>query len=425
MIAICEPQCKSFSHEKFNSGFIYGLRLAYPQDKLLFYADLSHIDAIKRIWKWNGIDIGDIEYIPIKFQDTGSPGAFIQYCFLFHRIFSDMAVLGLDKLFLLSFNSQNLYVIKRLKQCQKFSDIKFTLVCHGVFEAIADDRGERMSLQYVEKRSIIERIRKAGWVGLPRKVINVIKGRYDAVVAYWNDICWKWLPFKKILLWRQSADFKYILLATQAIVNVRKYIDVKNFNFYTVVLPTIFSEAVPRGRNEHVKFAVFGYGYSAMLQKVLACLSTKKLNSSYEIRIIGMDGRGTEGFPNITCPSAGRPMSREEMEKNVTDIDMFLILYDKGLYKLTCSGSLIEALSYVKPILHFDNDCINTFNKKENPIGICCDSVESMAAVMEGIINNYSGYVPKLEGYRNNMLALRKQVAIENNLQQLRDSFTW
>ena len=49
MIIICEPQCKYLSHEKVNSGFIYGIRLAYPQEKLRFYADISHIEAIKKI----------------------------------------------------------------------------------------------------------------------------------------------------------------------------------------------------------------------------------------------------------------------------------------------------------------------------------------------------------------------------------------
>ena len=326
MIAICEPECKSFSHEKFNSGFIYGLRLAYPQDKILFYADLSHIEAIKRILEQNGITIGDIEYIPIKFLETGSPVAFIQYSLLFYRILSDLVVLGMDKLFLLSFNSQNLYLIKRLKQRQKFSGIKFTLVCHGIFETIADERIERISLQSIKERAIIGRIRQAKWKRLPRKVINVIKGCYAALVVYWNNICLKWLPLKKILLWRQSVDFKYILLAQQSIVNVRKYIDVKGFSFHTVVLPTIFTEVASRERNEYVKFAVFGYGYPAMLQKVLSCLSSKKVNRAYEIRIIGMDNSGTEGFSNVTCPSSGKPLSRKEMEKYVSDIDIYLIL---------------------------------------------------------------------------------------------------
>ena len=49
MIVICEPQCKSFSHEKVNSGFLYALRLAFPNDRLVFYAHYSHIVSIKSI----------------------------------------------------------------------------------------------------------------------------------------------------------------------------------------------------------------------------------------------------------------------------------------------------------------------------------------------------------------------------------------
>ena len=49
MIVVCEPQCKSISHEKVNSGFIYGLRLAYPLETIRLYADASHIKALKEI----------------------------------------------------------------------------------------------------------------------------------------------------------------------------------------------------------------------------------------------------------------------------------------------------------------------------------------------------------------------------------------
>lgn len=429
MIIVCEPQCKEFSHEKFNSGFIHGLRLAYPQEKILLYADLSHIDAIKNILSKNAINVGDIEYIPIRFQLTGSMAAFARYHFLFKRIFIDVFAAGSDKLFLLSFSPAILYIIKKLKQKRKFKNIKFALVCHGPFEFIANDRGNQLSLQIREEGSFIQKIRNAKLTDLlPKitsKVTRLIIRHYQHMVEYIRDLFRLRFSIKKVLLWQPSADFKYILLGKHVIANVQKYIDIKDFNFHTIVLPTVFSEPTPRIRHEYVKFAVFGYGYPAILQKVLTCLSQKKINSLYEVRIIGMATGGLEGFANVTCPSPGKPLSREEMEKNALDIDMFLVLYDRALYKLTCSGSIIEALSYLKPILHFDNECISSFNKKENPIGVCCEGVESMAATMQDMINNYSSYVPKLEEYRKNMLELRKQIAIENNLQELKNSFTW
>ena len=63
MIAVCELQCKGLSHEKVNSGFIYALSIAFPGEKILFYADHTHIEAIKYILKYKSIIHKSTTYI--------------------------------------------------------------------------------------------------------------------------------------------------------------------------------------------------------------------------------------------------------------------------------------------------------------------------------------------------------------------------
>ena len=36
MIVICEPSCKSFSHEKINEGFLYVINKLHTNDDILF-----------------------------------------------------------------------------------------------------------------------------------------------------------------------------------------------------------------------------------------------------------------------------------------------------------------------------------------------------------------------------------------------------
>jgi hypothetical protein len=79
----------------------------------------------------------------------------------------------------------------------------------------------------------------------------------------------------------------------------------------------------------------------------------------------------------------------------------------------------------MKPVLHFNNDCINTFNKQDNPIGICCNTIEEFANTIEDIIENYQAYFHSFSTFRNNILNLRKKYAIENSLTQIKESFTW
>ncbi|MFZ3383860.1 MAG: hypothetical protein WA144_08045, partial [Candidatus Methanoperedens sp.] len=335
---------------------------------------------------------------------------------------------GTNKIFFLSFTPAILYVIKKLKQKSKFLNMKFTLVLHGSFENIANgyDKPAELSLpiKKIKNKYIIQRIGQTKFIDLPRKARMAITPFINRFMPS-QLIFTKLFTDRKMLLWKHSSDFKYIALSPHVIKNAVNYIDVKDLNIHTVVLPTVFAEPTSAPNNEYVKFAIFGYGNPLMLHNIVIQLSQKKLKKRYEIRIIGMDNRGTESFPNITCPSPGKVLDRSEMEKYAQDIDMFLILYDISRYQLSCSGSILESLSYTKPILHFNNDCINTFNKPENPIGICCNSLEEFVSKMEDIIENYEMYIHEFQTFRNNILKLRDECAIENSLTQLRDSFTW
>ncbi len=432
MIIICEPISRGVSHEKVNSGFIYGLHLAYPQETIRFYADITHIEAIKKILIHDKIIIDNIEYIPIKFRDLYSIRGMLTYYSLFKKMFSDVLEIGTNKIFFLSFNPTILYVIKKLKQQRNFMKMKFTFVLHGSFENIANEydkpTGLSLPIKKIKNRYIIDIkyklqiIRQTKFIDFSKMVVTPFINRF---ILPWQLISAKLFKEREMLLWNHSADFKYISLSPHIIINAERYIDVKELNMYTVVLPTIFAEPSPQPNNEYVKFAIFGYGNPLMLHNILFQLSQKNLKQPYEIRIIGMDNKGTDGFSNITCPSPGKRLDRSEMEKHARDIDMFLILYDISQYRLSCSASILESLSYTKPILHFNNDCINTFDKPENPIGIDCNSLEEFVCKMEEIIENYETYIHELLIFRKNILELRNECTIENSLTQLKDSFTW
>ena len=425
MIIICEPQCKSFSHEKVNSGFIYGLRLAYPTEKIRFYAHNSHIQAIKQILHHDDIAIENIEYFPIDFHSPSGIKAIITYYFILKKLFKDSILNGVNKIFFLSFDPMILYIIKKLKENKKFISMKFSFVLHGVFEEIADNN-YRPTVIPLPKKDIRKRLRKITLVKIIGKLGSVIRIKLNYIVSIpWNWMSKNFFQFKKIFLWKHSDDFRYISLSPHATTNANKYIDIVEMNVYDVFFPTVFKEPLQQPNNEYVKFAVFGYGNSSMLYKVLNELYKRNLYNKYEIRIIGMDNRGTDTFPNIVCPSPGKPLSRSDMEKYALDIDMFLILYEKERYRLTCSGSIIEALSYMKPVLHFQNECIDFFNNPCNPIGISCIDVKEYVDVMEDIINNYHSYRNTFHLFRDNIINLRNKYNLSYSSQQIQDVFTW
>ncbi len=432
MVIFCEPQVKGLSHEKVNSGFIYGLSLAYPDENIRFYADITHIDAIKNILNIDNIVINNIEYVPIRFHDLYSIKGMLTYYFLFKRIFSEVLESGTNKIFFLSITPTILYVIKKLKHKHEYKEMKFTFVLHGSFDNVANEYDKPVGIDlpikkmknrfFVQFKYTIQMLRQMRPIDAFKTLVSNFIGR---VVIPWHLTSKRIFTDRKMLLWKHSTDYRYIALSPHIIKNAEKYIDVKKLNMYTVILPTVFKEPSAQPDNEYVKFAIFGYGNPLALHNILTLLSQKDLRHPYEIRIIGMDNRGTSEFPNVTSPSPGKRLDRSEMEKYAEDIDMFLILYDRTRYRLSCTGSILESLSYTKPILHFDNDCIDAFNRPDNLIGIRCNSLNAFVYQMEDIIENYGSYRIEFQNFRKNILKLRNECAIENSVSILKESFTW
>jgi len=429
MIVVCEPQCKGFSHEKVNSGFLYGLRLAFPKETLRFYAEQTHINAIKEILKHDNVIVDDIEYIPISYRELNSITGVVSYFLLLRKLFNDVRSLGESRILFLSFSSVMLFMIKKLKQKSVFSDIKFTFVLHAEFEHIKpndNNVGNSMPVKTSITKSAVKIIRNQKLSKIMAKLIKLIHLKIRVRVSVTVSLFLSRLfPIKKIIMWKHSNDYRYIVLSPHIINNAEKYIDIKNLNIFTVILPTLFVEPSPMPVNRYPKFGVFGYGNSALLSYIAGRLSAMKFPEPYEIRIIGMDNRGTAEIKNVVCPSPGKPLHRKEMEKYAKDIDMFLILYEKNRYQLSCSGSIMESLSYMKPILHLNNECINFFNQTSNRIGICCPTVDEYIDEMVRIIENYQEVLAELNDYRNNIINCREKYDIKNSVNQLRDSFTW
>lgn len=424
MIIVCEPQCKSFSHEKVNSGFLYMLSLAYPEDKIRFYAHQTHINSIISILNHDKVEINNIEYIPIKFVTSFSKLGMLYYSFLFSIIFKKASQSNVEKILFLSITAPMLNVIKELKRKAVFSKLKFSFVLHGDFENIADDKAPLKSEPEILKRhTFLEKIKRIKILEVPKKIIARVNIYFDRYLGNKRRRFGEKFPIKKSLLLEHNNDYKYISLSPHIINNASKYIDVNKLNIKSVFFPTVYSEIGNKPVNKFAKFAVFGYGNPSMLQEILIGLTKRKVATKYEIRLISMDIRGMEGFEMITCPSKGKPLTREQMEYYAKDIDFFLILYNEKTYRLSCSGTIIEAFSYSKPIIHFKNDCIDYFNTSNNPVGISCNNVDEFVSKIEYIANNYDSFLINIDQFRNNILKQRAKYSIENSVQDLKKLF--
>ena len=426
MIFVCEPSVTKFSHEKVNSGFLHALTLAYPNETIRFYAQNSHIQAMKSISELDGTDFSKINFVPITFGNPEGFAQFFRYHFLFTRILKEALLQNSPRVFFLSYNPFILYQLKRLKMKSCFANFIFTFVLHGSFEHLATEQEAPIPLIPipVEHKGLRERLRGKSIAFIAQKIFAALFEKLQQRIPNpWTLFSQKYLSEKKVFYLKQNQDFRFVALSPHVIKNARRYMNVEKANLFPAVLPTVFRNFPHHISSDYIRFAVFGYGNSTMLHNVLLKLAQKKITKAYEIRIISMDNRGTQGFPNVTCTSPGKAMDRREMERYVPDVDLFLILYDSSRYRLSCSGSILESLSYRKPILHFENECLDFFNHKEEPIGYRAKSIDEYADKMLDLIENFNDHKVELENFGRNIDQLRERYAISNSVPSIKKAF--
>jgi hypothetical protein len=125
-----------------------------------------------------------------------------------------------------------------------------------------------------------------------------------------------------------------------------------------------------------------------------------------------MDNRGLETHPRVSCPSPGKRLPRAEMERHAADVDAFLILYDRSRYRLSCSGSIFEALSYGKPVFHIGNPCVAAFDAPDRPIGFCDADLEAVARRVIAMADDYAAARAALAERRQNIIAVRARLGM-------------
>lgn len=426
MIVVCEPISKAFSHEKVNSGFLVDLRLAFPLEPIRVYADASHIRALQDILEHDGQSVPMLEFMPIEvgnaYRFSDIPGCWRSL----RKVLRETTESGAGRILFLSFNPVLLLLLKCIRRSRQSSRVKCALVLHGDFEEIAHDR-KTSQVPPLPRPSLRTGFRKTVLAELPGMALRHAKRR---LLARWRATIQALLrslvPMTRALEWRHSADFRYIALSPHIPANASRYVNIDALDIRVVPMPIVFAEPTRPPANAYPKFAVFGYGDSAMLHQLLDELSRSAAAAMpYEIRIIGMDDRGIAGFRNVTTPSPGKPMSRAEMESQAADIDVFLILYTSESYRVSCSGSIFEALSYVKPVLHFENDCIDQFDTPDRPIGMRAMSTQQFVDNMAAIILDFGKFTADARHYRENILVLRREYGMAEWAGELRNVLTW
>jgi hypothetical protein len=402
MIVFCEPLIKGFGHEKVNSGFLTAYNKAFKGEPIMVFAHKTHIKAIDNILENDNIKLNDVHFNEINFNTSNQFVSFITHFLLLFKVIRYANKIGQNKIFFLSVNSQMLYLLKFFQWIYGNRKLEYSIVMHGFLEDI------------LAKPDVISVTNIYGLDFLLFSIRNIHRPFY---------VFDKLFSVKRFFEKSTNDKFKFILLSHHILIELRKHIDISSLNIQVLDMPTNFHpRETDENSNKFIKFAMFGRGDYKMLIRLAEVLNLHNINNQYEIRIIGKDYVGLETFDRITCSSPGVKLSRQEMELQVKDIDMFLILYDEDKYKLSCSASIFEAMSYLKPIVYLSNECINYYDKSELKIGYKCDSIDEFAKKVVFLIDNYIYVRNELSSFKNNLYQLRQMLSIDNNIQKFKNS---
>ncbi len=421
---------RGVAHERINSGFIAAFGAAYPAESIAFYAQRSHIAAVRKTLEQDG-DATTFKAIPMKLPSLPGRLSVLQYKRLLRRMFMEVVANGIDRIFFLSFDPETMLAIKMVKgEKKEFQPLKFAFVLHGCIESFPIERPASSQVVLPQKafpkRTLFEKLGRthaSEWFSMAWRSIRsnvwLLPGVRDALGV-------GRLTVRTVIELDHSFAYRYVTLAPHALRNVVQYMPPERYNVFNITMPVKMASPKPESRNRYAKFAIYGNADPLFLRNVLVAINQRKPRARYEIRVIGRNHFAAEGIANVKCfGDWGSMLDRVEMEHWAADVDFFLMLFDENKYRLTCSGTMFEAFSLLKPMIYFHNQCIDQFAGPDRRIGIGCYSFEEFVSAVIKVIEDYDAVCEDLAEYRRGLFDVREELFSRNVSEDLRLCFEW
>lgn len=110
---------------------------------------------------------------------------------------------------------------------------------------------------------------------------------------------------------------------------------------------------------------------------------------------------------DLLVTSSNKMLPRDEFESAVAEIDYLIMPYDDEFYKFVYSGSSLDAVSFLKPIIALRGSFFESMFSGAGDIGYLCDSLEDMVNVVHNLIQTPDPGRWKLQ--QGNLLSARQR----------------
>jgi len=375
MIILCEPQCKGYSHEQFNAGFLYGYSLSYPEEQILFFGEKNHNRCIRSILDSSSLEQINVEFHDIEIPEGNSLVIMIKYLKVIDTLLNFAKTNKCQKISFLSIYSFNLLPLKLLLHHKYNHSFLVHIMMHG-------------TLEFVKRKNY----------SFFRKFLNLLK----KIIAHFNKISQSLVDegsqniyfyeklFKKALHVFGNKHISYYVFREDSLKKVHQYLPSIASYFRWIDLPYIYKNDKPRFSEQmdfDGLFLTFDKGNTSELNELFEALFANKDNSKLNpIQIIGKN-TNMEDYchPQMLNLYHMGELSRKQIEEMMTKAKYLLILYPETSYELTTSGLLFDGVAYCKPMIFLKNVCLDYYYNNYK-FGYRCENLEEISKIIQKII---------------------------------------
>jgi hypothetical protein len=382
---------------QFNAALIGSVAEAFPEGELIFCAEREHMNHVKRVV---GAHVPKVRFIEVELPERALPdeqrslrlpfAARREQLTLCRRIFGLADKNQASQLVFCSATTRNALVSIKV-MLRRFPQISCLVVLHDLQRLVGTPQPKRLTPPLVVSDSI-----RRAYIACQRRDFS----------------------YRHRLHADNTAKIHYVVPGPPPLMEqgVKKYLPRLYNCISPIELPYIFADSVG---SEPFKDGVIHFGFygHASLRKgadIFFRLADELSSARTKYRPIfvlvgSIEDTQLKEMPHtsVNIPSPNALLSQAEYEKYSRCIDYALCLHLASAYELNGTAAILDAFSYLKPIIALKTPLSEYYFNKMGDVGYLCESYSDMKNTVLEVLETQP--IDRYRVQQDNILAKRDQ----------------
>jgi hypothetical protein len=396
MILICETYFRGFEHVQFNAALVGSVAEAFPKEGLIFCAEREHMNHVKRVVDAH---VAAVRFIEVELPDRARPSeqrgrrlpfaARREQLALCRRIFKLADKNQVRQIVFCSTTTSNALVAVKA-MLKRFPRITCLVVLHDLQRLVVAPPPKRLTPQLV--------------------VSNSIRNAYIA--------CQNGLSYRHHLHAGNTAKIQYVIPGPPPLMErgLKKYLPRLHNCISPIDIPYNFADPVGSEpfKNDVIRFGFYGHASLRKGADTFFKLADEVSSARTKYRpifvLIGyIADKQPKAMPHmsVNIPSPNALLSPAEYDKYSKCIDYALCFHLASAYELNGTAAILDAFSYLKPIIALKTPLSEYYFNKMGDVGYLCESYSDMKDTVLEVLETKP--IDRYRVQQDNILAKRGQ----------------